>query len=146
SDLFGRRRAFRVSYAGNIRGTAGLILVHEPVALLVVAAVQGAFEGGHAIVGPPFMVEQSRPAERVHLFSIGGFMTVGGASLGNLLAGLLPVACGSLRGRGPAHAGALGARLLCVLPVMLLSALPAYPTAERWQPVDIGRWGETPQS
>src|SRR5439155_21972303 len=85
SDLFGRRRVFLISYSGNILGTAGLILAHDPMALLVVAAVQGAFEGGHAIVGPPFMVEQSRPAERVHLFSIGSFLTVGAASLGNLL-------------------------------------------------------------
>ncbi len=140
------RRVFLVSYAGNILGTAGLILVHEPMALLVVAAVQGAFEGGHAIVGPPFMVEQSRPAERVHLFSIGGFMTVGGASLGNLLAGLLPVAFGSLLGLGPEHAGALRASLFCVLPVMLLSALPIYLIDERWQPIDIGRWWKSLES
>jgi len=146
SDLFGRRRVFLFSYAGNILGTAGLILVHEPMALLVVAAVQGAFEGGHAIVGPPFMVEQSRPAERVHLFSIGGFMTVGGASLGNLLAGLLPVAFGSLLGLGPEHAGALRASLFCVLPVMLLSALPIYLIDERWQPIDIGRWWKSLES
>ncbi len=146
SDLFGRRRVFLFSYTGNILGTAGLILVHEPMALLVVAAVQGAFEGGHAIVGPPFMVEQSRPAERVHLFSIGGFMTVGGASLGNLLAGLLPVAFGSLLGLGPEHAGALRASLFCVLPVMLLSALPIYLIDERWQPIDIGRWWKSLES
>src|SRR2546426_4223615 len=146
SDLFGRRRVFLVSYAGNILGTAGLILVHEPMALLVVAAVQGAFEGGHAIVGPPFMAEQSRPAERVHLFSIGGFMTVGGASLGNLLAGLLPVAFGSLLGLGPEHAGALRASLFCVLPVMLLSALPIYLIDERWQPIDIRRWWKSLES
>src|SRR5439155_811813 len=91
SDLFGRRRMFLVSYSGNILGTAALIVVGDPTALLVLAAVQGLFEGGHAIVGPPFMVEQSRPDERVHLFSIGGFLTVGAASLGNLLAGLLPL-------------------------------------------------------
>jgi len=146
SDLFGRRRVFLISYAGNIVGTVGLILVHEPTALLVLAAVQGAFEGGHAIVGPPFMVEQSRPAERVHLFSIGGFLTVGGASLGNLLAGLLPVAFGPLLGLGPEQAGALQASLFCVLPVMLLSALPIYLIEERWRPIDIGRWWKSLES
>ncbi|HEV8641418.1 MAG TPA: MFS transporter [Methylomirabilota bacterium] len=146
SDLFGRRRVFLVSYAGNILGTAGLILVHDPLALLVLAAVQGALEGGHAIVGPPFMVEQSRPAERVHLFSIGGFLTVGAASLGNLLAGLLPVAFGSLLGLGTEHAGALRASLFCVLPVMLLSALPIYLIDERWQPIDIRRWWKSLES
>src|SRR5206468_2415008 len=146
SDLCGRRRFFLISYGGNILGTAGLILAHDPMALLVLAAVQGAFEGGHAIVGPPFMVEQSRPAERVHLFSIGGFLTVGGASLGNLLAGLLPVALGPLLGLGPEHAGALRASLACVLPVMLLSALPIYLIEERWRPIDIGRWWKSLES
>ena len=146
SDLFGRRRLFLVSYAGNILGTAALILVNEPVTLLVLAAVQGAFEGGHAIVGPPFMVEQSRPDERVHLFSIGGFMTVGAASLGNLLAGLLPVAFGSRLGFGPEHASAMRASLVCVLPVMLLSALPIYLIDERWQPIDIRRWWKSLES
>jgi len=146
SDLFGRRRVFLTSYAGNIVGTAALILAHEPAALLVLAAVQGAFEGGHAIVGPPFMVEQSRPAERVHLFSIGGFLTVGGASLGNLLAGFLPLAFGSLLGLGPEHAPALQAGLFCVLPVMLLSALPIYLIDERWQPIDIRRWWNSLES
>src|SRR2546425_3719344 len=139
SDLFGRRRVFLVSYAGNILGTAGLILVHEPMALLVVAAVQGAFEGGHAIVGPPFMVEQSRPGERVHLFSIGGFMTVGGASLGNLLAGVLPVGLRSLPWLGAQHPGALPAGPLFCLSLVLLSAPPVYLIDARWQPLDIRR-------
>src|SRR5262249_43677987 len=74
SDLFGRRRVFLLAYSGHILWSARLILAHDPMALLVLAAVQGAFEGGHAIVGPPFMVEQSQPAERVHLFSIASFL------------------------------------------------------------------------
>src|SRR2546428_512848 len=114
SDLFGRRRVFLISYSGNILGTAGLIVAHDPMALLVLAAVQGAFEGGHAIVGPPFMVEQSRPAERVHLFSIGSVLTVGAASLGDLLAGVRPAAVAPLLGLGPASARALRAGRFCV--------------------------------
>ncbi|PWU24723.1 MAG: hypothetical protein C5B48_04930 [Candidatus Rokuibacteriota bacterium] len=146
SDLFGRRRVFLVSYAGNLLGTAGLIAVREPASLLALAAIQGAFEGGHAIVGPPFMVEQSRPAERVHLFSIAGFLTVGGASLGNLLAGLLPVAFGSLFGIDPEHASALRASLFCVLPIMLASVLPIYLIDERWQSIEITRWWKNVES
>ncbi len=146
SDLFGRRRVFLVSYAGNVLGTTGLILVHDPATLLALAAVQGLFEGGHAIVGPPFMVEQSRPAERVHLFSIAGFLTVGGASLGNLLAGALPLAFGSLLGLGAEHAGPLRASLFCVLPLMLASALPIYLIRESWQPIDIRRWWKSLES
>src|SRR3989454_5021182 len=109
SDLFGRRRVFLISYSGNILGTAGLILAHDPVALLVLAAVQGAFEGGHASVGPPFLVVQNRPAERRHLFSIGSFLTGGAASLGSLLAGVLPLAFAPLVRVGPGRAGPLPA-------------------------------------
>jgi MFS family permease len=146
SDLFGRRRVFLISYAGNILGTAGLIFGRDPTTLLVLAAVQGAFEGGHAIVGPPFMIEQSRPDERVHLFSIGGFLTVGAASLGNLLAGLLPLAFGSLLGLGPGHATVLQVGLVFVLPVMLASVLPIYLIDERWQAIDIKRWWKSLES
>ena len=146
SDLFGRRRMFLVSYSGNILGTAALIVVGDPTALLLLAAVQGLFEGGHAIVGPPFMVEQSRPDERVHLFSIGGFLTVGAASLGNLLAGLLPLVLGPLLGLGPEQAGALRASLVVVLPIMLLSAIPIYMIDERWQAIDIRRWWKSLES
>src|SRR5256886_12151680 len=90
SDLFGRRRVFLISYSGNILGTAGLILAHDPMALLVLAAVQGAFEGGHAIVGPPAFVEQSQPADRGQLFSIGAYPSPRAAGPGHPLAGGLP--------------------------------------------------------
>ena len=140
SDLFGRRRVFLISYSGNILGTFGLILAGDPSTLLVLAAIQGAFEGGHAIVGPPFMVEHSRPDERVHLFSIAGFLTVGAASLGNLLAGLLPLAFGALLGLGADHAGVLRASLFAVVPVMVISVIPIYLIDERWTPIDIRRW------
>ena len=146
SDLFGRRRVFLISYAGNIVGTAGLMFVTEPAALLALAAVQGAFEGGHAIVGPPFMVEQSRPDERVHLFSIAGFLTVGAASLGNLLAGLLPIAFGAALGLGTESAGVLRVSLLAVLPVMVASVVPIYLIQEQWQPIDIRRWWRSLES
>lgn len=146
SDLFGRRLIYLVSYAGNILATAGLVLVSGPTALLVLAAVQGAFEGGHAIVGPPFMVEQSRADERVQLFSIDGFLRVGAASLGNLAAGLLPVAFGGLLGLGAEHAWGLRASLFCVLPVMLLSMIPIYLIEEEWQRIDIRGWWKSVES
>src|SRR5207247_7226443 len=123
-----------------------LLLVDAPSALLVLAGVQGAFEGGHAIVGPPFMVEQSRPHERLHLFSAVGFLTVGAASLGNLAAGLLPVAFGGLLGLGSEQAWALRASLFCAIPVMLLSLIPIYLIDEVWQRIDITRWWQSLES
>src|SRR3990172_13440083 len=61
SDLFGRRRVFLMAYSGNLLATTAIIFVTDPSWLLVLAAITGLFEGGHAIVGPPFMIEQSRP-------------------------------------------------------------------------------------
>src|SRR2546428_13272666 len=92
------------------------------------------------------MVDQRRPTGRVLLFSIGSFLTVGAASVGNLLAGVLPMAFAPLLGLGPESADALRAGLFCVLPVMLCSALPIYLIDERWQPIDIKRWWRSLES
>jgi MFS family permease len=140
SDLFGRRRVFLTAYGSNLLATTAIIFVTDPTWLLVLAAVTGLLEGGHAIVGPPFMVEQSRPDERVHLFSLNGGIQVGAASVGNLAAGLLPFLFASLFDIGPESAWARRAALLCAVPVMLCSMIPIYLIKEEWQPIDIKRW------
>lgn len=142
SDLFGRRRVFLLAYTGNLLATTAIIFVTDPTWLLVLAAVIGLFEGGHAIVGPPFMVEQSRPDERVHLFSLNGGIQVGAASLGNLAAGLLPFVFASVLDIGPESAWARRAALLCGLPIMLFSMIPIYLIREEWKPMNIRRWVE----
>ncbi|MBI4526308.1 MAG: MFS transporter [Deltaproteobacteria bacterium] len=140
SDLFGRRRVFLIAYAGNLLATTAIIFITEPTWLLVLAAVTGLFEGGHAIVGPPFMVEQSRPDERVHLFSLNGGIQVGAASLGNLAAGVLPFVFASLFDIGPESPWARRAALMCAVPVMFCSMIPIYLIKEEWKPIDIKRW------
>jgi MFS family permease len=140
SDLFGRRRVFLAAYTGNLLATAAVIFVTDPPWLLFLAAVIGLFEGGHAIVGPPFMVEQSRPDERVHLFSLNGGIQVGAASFGNLAAGMLPFVFASLFDIGPESAWARRAALTCALPIMLLSMIPIYLIREEWKPLDLRRW------
>ena len=142
SDLFGRRRVFLLAYTGNLLATTAIIFVTDPTWLLVLAAVTGLFEGGHAIVGPPFMVEQSRPDERVHLFSLNGGIQVGAASLGNLAAGMLPLLFASLLDIGPESAWARRAALICGLPIMLFSMVPIYLIREEWKPMNIRRWVE----
>lgn len=142
SDLFGRRRVFLIAYTGNLLATTAIIFVTDPTWLLVLAAVIGLFEGGHAIVGPPFMVEQSRPDERVHLFSLNGGIQLGAASLGNLAAGMLPLLFATLFDIGPESAWARRAALVCGLPIMLFSMIPIYLIREEWKPVNIRRWVE----
>lgn len=140
SDLFGRRRVFLIAYSGNLLATAAVIFVTDPVSLLVLAGIIGLFEGGHAIVGPPFMVEQSREDERVYLFSLNGGIQVGAASLGNLAAGVLPFVFAALMGIGPDSAWARRGALICALPIMLLSMIPIYLIREEWTPIDLRRW------
>jgi len=140
SDLFGRRRLFLISYSGNLIATSAIIFVTDPAWLLVLAAITGLFEGGHAIVGPPFMVEQSRADERVHLFSLNGGIQVGAASLGNLAAGMLPFAFAAMLDIGPESAWARRSALLCALPIMVCSMVPIYLIREEWKPIDIRRW------
>lgn len=140
SDLFGRRRVFLIAYGGNLLATTAIIFVTEPSWLLVLAAITGLFEGGHAIVGPPFMIEQSRPDERVNLFSLNSGIQVGAASLGNLSAGVLPFIFATLFDIGPESAWARRAALMCAVPVMFCSAIPIYLIKEEWRPIDIKRW------
>lgn len=146
SDLFGRRRVFLISYSANLLATTTIIFVTDPSWLLVLAALSGLFEGGHAIVGPPFMTEQSRPDERVQLFSLNGGIQVGAASLGNLAAGVLPFVFAALFDLGPESAWARRAALICALPVMLLSMIPIYLIREEWKPIDIRTWVQDLQS
>lgn len=142
SDLFGRRRVFLVAYSGNLIATTAIIFVTDPTSLLILAAVIGILEGGHAIVGPPFMLEHSRPDERVQLFSLNGGIQVGAASLGNLAAGLLPILFASLIGIGPETAWARRAALLCAVPLMVGSMIPIYLIQEQWKRIDIRRWAK----
>jgi MFS family permease len=140
SDLFGRRRVFLISYAGNLLTTTAIIFVTDPQWLLILAGVIGFFEGGHAIVGPPFMVEQSKPIERVNLFSLNGGIQVAAASVGNMAAGVLPLVFASLFHIGPESEWARRAALLCAVPIMFCSVIPIYLIKEEWKPIDIRRW------
>lgn len=146
SDLYGRRRIFLLAFTGNLLFTAAVIFVTDPTFLLVLAGIIGVFEGGHAIVGPPFMIEQSRPEERVHLFTLNGGIVVGAASLGNLAAGVLPFVFAGLIGIGPESALARRGALVCVLPIMLFSMIPIYLIREKWKPIDIRKWWKGVQS
>ncbi|HEX9878877.1 MAG TPA: MFS transporter, partial [Candidatus Binatia bacterium] len=140
SDLFGRRRVYLWAYSGNILSTAVVLFTPDPSWLLLLAGITGFFQGGHAIIGPPFMREQSRPHERVHLFSLTGGIRVGAAGFGNLAAGALPFLYAGLFGIGPESAWALRASLLTALPLMACSMIPYYLINEQWRPMDIRRW------
>ena len=55
-----------IFYSGNLLATTAVIFVTDPNLMLVLAAVIGLFEGGHAIIRTsPSWSEQSRQGERV---------------------------------------------------------------------------------
>jgi MFS family permease len=120
--------------------TAAVLFTTDPSLLLILACISGFFQGGHAIVGPPFMREQSRPDERVPLFSLNGGLHVGSAGLGNIAAGVLPFLYAGLFGISPQSAGALRAALLTALPFMLCATIPYALIDEKWKVMDIRRW------
>jgi MFS family permease len=140
ADLFGRRRVYLVAYSGNILSTTALLLTTDPSLLLILACVSGFFQGGHAITGPPFMREQSRPEERVHLFSLNGGLHVGSAGLGNIAAGVLPFLYAGIFGISAQSAPALRASLLTAIPFMLCAMVPYVLIDEKWKVMDIRRW------
>jgi MFS family permease len=140
SDMFGRRRVYLFAYTGNILTTTAILFTLDPNWLLILAAISGFCQGGHAILGAPFMREQSRPNERVLLFSLNSGIHVGAAGLGNLAAGLLPFIYAALFGVGPGSASALRAGLLSVLPLMVCSMIPYLLIHEQWKPIDFRRW------
>ncbi|MFQ5693185.1 MAG: MFS transporter, partial [Nitrospinota bacterium] len=140
SDLFGRRTTYLVSYSANLLSKVMLLITLNPAWLLAVNAFSGAAEGFHAIVGPPFLTEQSRPEERVHLFSADSVLKTGSNFLGSLGAGVLPLAVAFTVGIGPGSAWAFRGALFLSLPFMLGALIPIYLIREDWQRLSLRKW------
>ncbi|MFQ5915694.1 MAG: MFS transporter [Nitrospinota bacterium] len=146
SDLFGRRVTFMFSYAANILSKVLLLSTLNPTWLLAFNAFSGATEGFHAIVGPPFLTEQSKPAERVHLFSLDSVLKTGSNFLGNLGAGVLPLLLAFTVGIGPGSGWAFRGALICSLPLMVGAFVPIYLIQEGWQRLSLRKWWSGVQS
>lgn len=91
ADRIGRKAAFILG--DGVGATLGLISITTTnEAVLLTTPALGAFFGAlHEVSEPPFMHENSRSAERVHLFSVSESLRTGSAMVGSLLAGLLPL-------------------------------------------------------
>lgn len=140
SDLLGRRRVFLVAYAVAILLRGLRLFVLDPQVLLILSAVGGVCEGFHAITGPPFMVEQSRPDERVHLFSLSAVCIAVSLTVGNGLAGFLPLWLAGNLGVEVDSATALRAALVFIIPVGIASMVPIYLIKEEWRVVSLRAW------
>ena len=142
SDLIGRRTTYLWAYSTAIIMRLSMLFVLEPSNLLMLNAIAGMVEGFHAITGPPFMAEQSRPEERVHLFSISATFVGASLTIGSLLAGLLPLFIAKPLGITSGSAWALRSSLLVSIPLSVLTMLPIYLIKEKWRRVSVRSWFE----
>lgn len=143
SDRIGRKWSFILGDGGGAAVSLLNIMTTSP-AVLLVTPVFGALAGSlHAVSEPAFMAENSRRAERVHLFSVGnGFSTLA-VMAGAFLVGLFPREFASVANKVALYREAtivgIGLWFLSLIPAWLLRELPpeeksAEPEAELLEP------------
>ena len=140
SDIFGRRITYLISYGVNIAAKIMLLITLDPAWLLVLNALAGGAEGFHAIVGPPFLTEQSEPEERIYLFGVDSILKTGSNFVGNLGAGVLPLAVALTVGAAPGGAWAFRGALFLALPIMAAAWVPIYLIREDWERLSLRKW------
>ncbi|MBI4338451.1 MAG: MFS transporter [Chloroflexi bacterium] len=135
SDRFGRRRSFFVATAISLVAQGSLLFASQPTVILVFAAVAGMGEAFHGVTGAPFMMENSEPGERPHLFSLNAaFLQVSRFS-GSIAGGMLPLGMATVLGTPALAPSAARLALLAGLPMTLVALVPLAFMRER--PVEL---------
>ena len=92
SDRFGRRRSLLIAIVlASIAGLGQVLFTTSGVILLMFSAIRGASNTFKSIVQSPFLVENSTPGERMHLFSVNAALSHVSGFFGNNIGGLMPV-------------------------------------------------------
>ena len=91
SDKIGRKAGFIIGDGGGAIMSLIQILSINPVVLLVAPAIGAIFGALHHVTEPPFMAENSKREERVHLFSVSDGLRTLSAMAGSLIAGFGPL-------------------------------------------------------
>lgn len=133
SDRIGRKASFILGDGmGAALGLVSILTLSKPT-LMLTAVVGAFFSSLHHVSEPPFMHENSKPAERVHLFSISSSFRTGSAMIGSLIAGFLPLAFAERVGKVTAYRWAtfigLAIWALSLIPAVMLE--PAVAKAKR---------------
>lgn len=124
ADRFGRRRAFFVATFISIAAQGTLLFTVEPMAILVLAAVAGLGEAFHGVTGAPFMMENSEPEERPHLFSLNASFLQFSRFGGSLAGGLLPLVIATVVGVPAVDPTAARWALVAGLPLTMIALVP----------------------
>jgi MFS family permease len=124
ADRFGRRRAFFIATSISLLAQGSLLFTLNPTAILVLAGVAGVGESFHGVTGAPFMMENSEPRERPHLFSLNACFLQVSQFAGSIAGGLLPLAWATLLGVPELDPTAARWALVTGLPLTLLALVP----------------------
>src|SRR5438034_3679336 len=85
SDRIGRKASFILGDGMGALFALVNIMTLNPYVLLVTPVISGIFGNLHGVSEPAFMAENSKRAERVHLFSVASGLRTAAAMIGSLL-------------------------------------------------------------
>ncbi len=91
SDRIGRKASFILGDGGGAAFSMVEITTINPTILLITPSFKAVFGTLHRVTEPPFMAENSRALERVHLFSVATSIRTIAAMLGAFTVAALPV-------------------------------------------------------
>jgi len=133
-NRIGRRNTLLVGMAGNMLSFAGMVLFTSQAGLLLSSSLYGATYAILIVMGSPFLMDNSRPAERQHLFSIYAAVNAAAGMLGGFIGGNFPSLAAGFLGVGAQSPPAYQTALLAVVAMQLIGVLPLL----RVQPVAGG--------
>jgi MFS family permease len=142
SDRYGRRLTYLVSNSFLIVFTLAKLLTLNPAALLSLSALAGAAEGFHAVTGAPFMMENSTPRERTHLFVLYSLLQTFSGTLGRLASGGIAIAIAWVLHVGPDSAVSLRGAMIAAAPLIAASLIPIALMRESWARSLLPWWRE----
>ncbi|GEM_PF-171878 len=135
ADRFGRRRSFFIATTVSVVAQGSLLFLHSPASILVLAGLAGFGEAFHGVTGAPFMMENSEPKERVHLFSLNAAFLQVSRFAGSMSGGFLPLLWAGLIGVPDVDPQAARWALVTGLPLVLIALVPLAFMRER--PVEL---------
>jgi MFS family permease len=124
ADRLGRKRSMVWSIATNNLAIAGMLLFTNPLAIRAFSFLNGATIALLFVSMAPFLMENSTPDERTHLFSANSALMYFAMMGGNLLGGLLPGFWRTWIGGEATSVFAYRYSLLVALALFVLSVVP----------------------